>query len=400
VDAAAGYGHDTFQEMINFEFLSPSLIKFGPGVFNHLGELLNGMGKKTLVVLGSGSLRASGAVERLLKQLDEIRIDYCFYEGISAEPEIETADKGVLLAREYGCDLVIGLGGGSVIDTAKAIAGLATHEGSVMDYLEGVGKGLIINRPSLPCVAIPTTAGTGTEVTKNAVISSRNGRFKKSLRSPYLIPKIALIDPALTLTLPPNWTAWGGMDVLTQLIESYVSKKAQPIPEALALYGIPLVANNLLPAYKTGTDLGAREKMALAALLSGLALANSGLGAAHGLASALGAYCPLPHGLACAMLLPAVMELNIESNIEKFARIGEALTGSRDYKSPSQAAGAGIRFVRELLSSLDISSNLRNYGIEPDMVQLLVTASFGSSMSGNPKDLSTDDLTTLLQKLL
>jgi alcohol dehydrogenase class IV len=386
--------------MINFEFLSPSLIKFGSGVFDHLVELLNGIGKMALVVLGSGSLRASGAIERLLKQLEARRIDYCFYEGISAEPESESVDKGVLLAREYGCDLVIGLGGGSVIDTAKAIAGLATHEGSVIDYLEGVGKGLIINRPSLPCVAIPTTAGTGAEVTKNAVISSRKGQFKKSLRSPYLIPKIALIDPALTLTLPPNWTAWGGMDVLTQLIESYVSKKAQPIPEALALYGIPLVANNLLLAYKTGTDLAAREKISLAALLSGLALANSGLGAAHGLASALGAYYPLPHGLACAILLPAVMELNLEFNIERFACIGRALTGISDYKSPSQAAEAGIRFVRELLSALDIASHLRNYGIESDMVQCLAAAAFGSSMSGNPKDTSINDLTTLLQKLL
>lgn len=339
-------------------------------------------------------------MDRLLKQLAARGINHHLYEGISEEPEIETVDQGVMLAREYGCDLVIGMGGGSVIDTAKAIAGLTTNEGSVTDYLEGVGKGRAITNPSLPCIAIPTTAGTGAEVTRNAVISSCKGRFKKSIRSPYLIPKIALIDPTLTLTLPPNWTAWGGLDALTQLIEAYVSKKAQPIPEALALYGISLVANNLLPVYKDGNDLAARENMSLAALLSGLALANSGLGAAHGLASALGAYYPIPHGLACAILLPYVMELNLEVNPTRFARIGEALTGISSYNNPLPTAWAGVKFVKELIVALDIPPDLKSYGIEQALAPVLASASFGSSMSGNPKDVSGDELTTLLQKLL
>lgn len=386
--------------MIAFEFLSPALIKFGSGVLEHLNELLSGAGKNALVVLGRGSLRTCGVVDRLLKQLAARGINHHLYEGISEEPEIETVDQGVMLAREYGCDLVIGMGGGSVIDTVKAIAGLTTNEGSVMDYLEGVGKCLTITKPSLPCIAIPTTAGTGAEVTRNAVISSRKGRFKKSIRSPYLIPKIALIDPTLTLSLPPTWSAWGGLDALTQLIEAYVSKKAQPIPEALALYGISLVANNLLPVYKNGNDLAARENMSLAALLSGLALSNSGLGAAHGLASALGAYYPIPHGLACAILLPYVMELNLEVNPTRFARIGEALTGISSYNNPLQAAGAGVKFVKELIVALDIPPGLKSYGIDQALAPVLATASFGSSMSGNPKDVSLDELATLLKRLL
>jgi alcohol dehydrogenase class IV len=386
--------------MINFDFLSPPLIKFGSGVLDHLGELIYGTGKRALVVLGRGSLRACGIVDQLLAKLAEKNIDCCLYEGISGEPEIGTIDQGVTLARDYGSDMVIGLGGGSVIDTAKAIAGLVTNGGPVMDYLEGVGKDLGITKPALSCIAIPTTAGTGAEVTKNAVISSQKMQFKKSLRSPYLIPKIALIDPALTLTLPPNWTAWGGMDALTQLIESYVSRKAQPIPQALALYGISLIANNLLPAYKNGSALSAREKMSLAALLSGLALANSGLGAAHGLVSAIGAYYPIPHGLACAILLPSVMELNLAVNPDKFAHIGQALTGISDFKSPFEAAEAGVNFVKHLLTDLNIPSNLRSYGIGQDMAPILATASFGSSMSGNPKDVSVEELTELLQKLL
>jgi alcohol dehydrogenase class IV len=386
--------------MISFDFYSPTLIKFGSGTFSQLGELLEGMGRKALVVVGRSSLRASGAVDCLLDQLSRKRISYCLYEGISQEPEIETVDQGVSLAKDYGCDLVIGLGGGSVIDTAKAIAGLVTNGGSVIDYLEGVGKGLVITTPSLPWIAIPTTAGTGAEATKNAVISSHQDHFKKSIRSPYLLPKIALVDPALTLSLSPQWTAYCGIDALTQLIESYVSRKAQPLPEALALYGVSLVANNLLTAFKEGDNLAVREKMSLASLLSGLALANAGLGAAHGLASALGAYYKLPHGLLCAILLPHVMELNLGSALEKFARLGEVLTGIKDYRTPSQAAEAGIKYVKELLVALDIPSDLRPYGIDKDKAPLLAQASFGSSMSGNPRDISLEELTTFLQTLL
>jgi len=385
---------------ISFDFSSPPLIRFGSGTFNQLGSLMRGLGRRAFIVTGARSLRLSGTYDRLISQLTKEGIEYFIYDRVTGEPDISMVEQGVLLAKQHHTEFIVGIGGGSVLDTAKAIAGLFTNPGSVMDYLEGVGKGYQLVNPSLPWIAIPTTAGTGAEVTRNAVICSRQAHFKKSIRSIHLLPRITLVDPELTLSLPPHLTAWCGMDALTQLIEAYVSKKAQPLPDALALYGISLLADNLLVAYRNGHDLEAREKVALASLLSGLVLANAGLGAAHGLASALGAYYEIPHGLLCAILLPQVMELNLNSSLERYARLGEALTGTRDYKDQLEAANSGLRFIRKLLEALDIPPNLRDFNISKETVPHLARAAFGSSMSGNPRDLDEEELVSLLYRLL
>lgn len=384
---------------MNFEFYTANRIIFGEGVSEQIGKIASNFGSKALIVLGGGSLRKNGVVDRICKCLSNANIEYRFYEGIDKEPEVETIDAGTEYALKCKVNLVIGIGGGSVIDTGKAISGLYTNGGSVIQYLEGVGVGSQITKEALPYIAIPTTAGTGAEVTKNAVIASKKGKFKKSIRSSYLIPRVALVDPTLTLSVPPSVTAATGMDALTQLIEPYVSKKAQPLTDALAIYGIPLVARSLEKAVNDGSDINARTDMALASLISGCALANSGLGAVHGIAASLGANFGIPHGLACGILLPYVMELNLQSNIKKFATIGRALTDSY-LDDPEKACMAGVEFVKELSRKIGIPQDLREFGITKEDIPVLVEGSRGSSMSGNPKELSDKEVADLLGKLI
>jgi alcohol dehydrogenase class IV len=380
---------------MNFEFYTASRIVFGEGSVEQAGIIASEMGKNALIVLGGGSLRKNGVVGRLVENLGSCGVKVNFYEGVSKEPEVETVDEGVEIAVRCKADLIIGIGGGSVIDTAKAISGVASNGGSVKDYLEGVGTGREITKPALPYIAIPTTAGTGAEVTKNAVISSSAEKFKKSIRSQYLIPRAAIVDPVLTLDLPPAITAACGMDALAQLIEPYISKKAKPFADALAIYGIPLVARSLAKAVDNGRDIEARTDMCLASLLSGCALANSGLGAAHGIAASLGANFGVPHGLACGILLPHIMKINMKSNPVKFASIGEALTGRR-FADREEAGEAGVDFVRELARRIGIPANLKQFGIKPSDIKDLVIGSKGSSMSGNPVELGDEELAGLL----
>lgn len=384
---------------LNFEFQTASKILFGKDKFYHLEVLAPQYANNYLVVSGGGSIHRSGRMEELEEQLLNAGSSFYHYSGIIDEPEPETIDRGVEIARSKNCNGVIAIGGGSVIDTGKAIAGLMTNEGCIEDYLEGVGIGRRMVADPAPFIAIPTTAGTGSEVTKNAVITCSVKKYKKSFRDDRLMPDIALVDPALTLTLPPNNTATSGMDALTQLIESYVSKKAQPIPEALAIHGIKLAGNSLTRAYDQGQDLEAREAMAMASLLSGICLANSGLGAAHGIAAALGSHYGIPHGLACSILLPYVMEFNMESQLEKFADIGRILVND-PIEDPRQAAQAGIERVRDISASMGIPSDLREFSIEPEDLPSLAHSSRGGSMSGNPVYMKDDDIIALLKRLI
>ncbi|MDZ7261320.1 MAG: iron-containing alcohol dehydrogenase, partial [candidate division KSB1 bacterium] len=385
--------------MKNFEFYSAGRIIFGSGSFTNIGEVAAPYGHKALIVLGGGSLRKQGLVDVLIEKLITARVDFVFYEGIDREPEVEMVDRGVEMAKQNRCQLIIAVGGGSVIDTGKAISGLVTNGGSVLDYLEGVGKGAVISRPALPFIAVPTTAGTGAEVTKNAVICSRKDKFKKSIRSPYLIPEVALVDPELTVSLPPRQTAYSGMDALTQCIEAYVCKNSQPLTDALALYGIKLASQSLVEAYRNGDNLKAREEMALCSLLSGLALANAGLGAVHGIGAALGAHFNIPHGLVCAVLLPIVMEANYPYAMTKYAEVGQALTG-KTYSSAEAAAKAGIDFIRRLVQEIGIPSSLSELGIKEKDIPVLVRNSVGPSMSANPRTFSEEELTNLLMAWL
>jgi alcohol dehydrogenase class IV len=381
---------------MRFEFATAGRIFFGPGTLGDAGAMASGLGRCALIVCGSNSSRA----RPLLSRVEAAGLKCCVFET-PGEPTIGHITNGVNQAREFGCDIVIGFGGGSVIDSAKAIAGLATNAGDIFNYLEVIGKGKPLTLPGLTCIAIPTTAGTGAEVTRNAVLASPDRREKVSLRSPFLLPRVAIVDPELTYQLPPAWTAFTGLDALTQLIEPYVSIRANPITDAFCIEGISRAARSLQRAFDHGEDRAAREGMALASLLGGLALANSGLGAVHGFAAPIGGIFAAPHGAICAALLPHVMEINVRALRERvtagdallrYDRVAALLTGKRE-------AGArdGINWVTELCDRLQVP-RLRTYGVtENDLALLVKKAAQASSMKANPIVLTNEELTEVLQ---
>jgi alcohol dehydrogenase class IV len=380
--------------MSGFEFFGVGRIVFGSGKNAVAGEIAASLGHSPLVVHNS-----DGVIERLLGLLTQSNLSAVVVRQ-RGEPTVAHVDAGVEEARRGNCDCVIGLGGGSAIDAAKAIAGLLGNGGSAIDYMEIVGKGKKITRPAVPWMAIPTTAGTGAEVTRNAVIGLPEKRFKASIRSEHLLARVALIDPELGMTVSPAVTASSGMDALCQLIESYTSTGASPMTDALALAGIPLAAGNLRAAHRDGKNLDAREAMALAALLSGQTLTSAGLGAVHGFAAALGANFPIPHGTICAALLPHIIAVNIESlralpaekgreGLDRYAEIGRRLGGGG-------GVDACVAFTRELVRELNLPP-LGNFGLGPQHIpEMVALARKTSSMKYNPVVLSDEALSSAL----
>ena len=308
-------------------------------------------------------------------------------------------DEATRIARAEGCDLVIALGGGSVIDAGKAVAGMIGNPGGVLDYLELVGGGKPLPGPGAPFVAVPTTAGTGAEVTRNAVLDVPEHGVKASLRSPHLLARLAVVDPELTLSLPPHVTASTGMDALTQLIEPFVGNAANPLVDGVCREGLARAARSLASAYRDGSDLAAREDMALAALCGGIALANARLGAVHGFAGVLGGATGQAHGARCARLLPFVMEANVRAVGERgdpavmrrYDEVARTLTGD-----PEADARAGVSWVRGLCAEMRIPP-LREAGLSVgDCGRLLPLARRASSMRGNPVELSDAELRGVL----
>jgi alcohol dehydrogenase class IV len=390
--------------MTDYDFLSPQRIVFGWGRRREAGALARGLGRRALIVTGSRTLERRGVLAEIEALLRGAGVEPVRLAPVSREPEIGDVDDAVARARGLGVtgdDLVIGLGGGSALDLAKAVAALVTQvePASVVEYLEGVGTGRTIERPPLPMIAIPTTAGTGTEATKNAVISSTEGRYKKSLRSDLMVPRIALVDPELAVSVPADVTAATGMDAVTQLIEAYLSRRSKPIPRALCLAGLEQAIPAIVEAVENGASRPAREAMAHAALLSGMALANSGLGLAHGVAAALGVHCGVPHGLACAVMLPAALRVNAPVCRADYVRLAPLITG-RVWKPDDAAVSAVIEHIEELNRRLRIPSRLSELGIVRGDLQALVPASRGNSMSGNPRELSDAELSALREEML
>jgi len=381
------------------EFFAPGKIIFGPGGLSQVGEEAKRLGSKVLVVLGRSAMRKSGALDRLTHLLTENNLEYIIYENILSDPTVETVDTGASFARKGSCNLVIALGGGSVLDTGKAISAMVTNEGSVADYQEIEGKGRKFQYKPIPFIAIPTTSGTGSEATINAVITNTELGLKKSIRDPWLIPEIALVDPELTLSLPPHITAICGGDALTQCIESYLGKKSQEITDALALHAIGLIGKSLIKAAKEGKNLEARKDMAMAALLSGLCLSNSGLGAAHALSHPLGVYYKIPHGLSCAVLLPYVMEYNLPVVTKKLAKIAECLGENISSLSETEAAQRAVENIKEILSAVGIKKNLSEWKIKEKDFSQLIKGAKGGSLNNNPRDTSDEDLIELLYKM-
>jgi alcohol dehydrogenase class IV len=381
------------------EFYTPGKIIFGPGGLSQVGAEAKRLGNKVLVVLGRSAMRKSGALDRLTHLLTENNLKYIIYENIPSDPTVETVDTGASLARKGSCNLVIALGGGSVLDTGKAISAMVTNEDSVADYHEIKGKGRKFQHKPIPFIAIPTTSGSGSEATRNAVIINTKLGLKKSIRDPWLIPEVALVDPELTLSLPPHITAACGGDALTQCIESFLGKKSQEITDALALHAIGLIGKSLVKAVKDGKNLEARKNMAMAALLSGLCLSNSGLGAAHALSHPLGVYYKIPHGLSCAVLLPYVMEYNLPVITKKHVKIAQALGEDISLLSEMEAAQRAVEKIKEILSEIGIKENLSEWGIKEEGFPQLIKGAKGGSLNNNPRDTSDEDLIELLYKM-
>jgi alcohol dehydrogenase class IV len=408
---------------LTYDFVTPSRIVFGWGRRREVGALARSLGRRAFVVCGSQTLELNGALHEIIEFLRREGVDAVRTEIISREPLVEDVDRCVAFLRENRAgagDLVLAVGGGSAIDLAKAAAALVTQDttSSVLDYLEGHGKGPKIVNTALPVLAMPTTGGTGSEATKNAVITSYDPPFKKSLRSELMVPRIVLVDPELSVSVPPHITAWTGMDAITQLVESLVSRRATATTEAIALRGLQLGVANLADAYRYGNSQPARDAMAHAALLSGIALANSGLGMAHGVAAALGVHCRTPHGLACAVMLPVAIRINrsLPAVEVKFARAGWKLLTFAVPTPPSTVSEAALKKYVEirdearaeavvhklnsLLDELKIPRRLSEIGVKPEQIPLLVRDSRGNSMSGNPRELSDEELTQILEEML
>jgi alcohol dehydrogenase class IV len=379
---------------MRFEFATATRIVFGEGASADLPELARTFGTHPLVITGASPGRVSALVSAISAETF----------SVPAEPTVDLVRDGARRARQAGCDVVIAIGGGSAIDAGKAIAALATNGGEPLDFLEVVGKGSAISVPPLPLIAVPTTAGTGSEVTRNAVLGSPEHGIKASLRSPLMLPKVALVDPELTWSLPPAVTASTGLDALTQLIEPYVSTRANPLTDAICAEGIPYAARALRRACRDGSDREARRDMALASLFGGLALANAGLGVVHGFASPLGGSWKAPHGALCAALLPHGMFANVtamrarapqHSALERYTVIARLLTGR-----PDATADDGVDWVGALCADLNVPP-LRAWGItEADLPGVVEEAARASSMKANALQLTTPELLAAVKAAL
>jgi alcohol dehydrogenase class IV len=389
---------------LNYDFLAPRKIVFGWGRRRELGNLAQSLGRRAFLVTGLPEDVAKNVLPEITDSLQKNRIAVVPLRTILHEPEVADVDRQAVELRHEKPgegDFLLAVGGGAAIDLAKALAALAVNDpdASVADYLEGVGRGLQIINPPFPVLAMPTTAGTGAEATKNAVISSYDPPFKKSLRDDRIMPQIALVDPELTVSVPPAVTAASGMDAITQLLESYISKKARPIPQALAMQGLMLALPAIAEAVENPASRPAREAMAHAALLSGMALANSGLGLAHGVAAALGVHCRVPHGAACALMLPTALRINREFRQAELAQLAHAVYGGEVPDAPKEAADFLIEKVENLCDRVKIPRRLKDAGVNRNQIPSIVKDSRGSSMSGNPRDLNDAELQALLEEI-
>ena len=380
---------------MSFEFTAPARIIFGEGKLGDAARLAASMGSRALVVEGR-----SGRAEPLVLALREQRISTTTLR-VASEPTVSLVELGTAHARRERCDVVIALGGGSVIDAAKAIAALITNEAPLRDYLEVIGKGRPLTNRSAPLIAIPTTAGTGAEVTRNAVLMAEEERVKVSLRSALMLPAVALIDPELTYSLPPAITASTGLDALTQCIEPFVSPNANPLSDAVAREGIRRAAGALRRVFRDGADVDARRDMAVASLCGGLALANAKLGAVHGFAAPLGGMFPIPHGVACARLLPSVAEMNVRalrarapssSALDRYDEVARIVTGNHAARAEDAAA-----WLEALVEELAVP-RLTTYEVtSEDIARVVAAARQASSMQGNPIVLTDDELAEALR---
>lgn len=384
---------------MDFGFATATRIVFGPGRSAEAGTLARSLGRRALLVVGADPTRADGIHDRLAEAGVAVGLF-----PVAGEPSLAMVSRGTELARAGSHELVVACGGGSVIDAGKAIAALATNPGDPLDFLEVVGRGRPLRAAPLPFMAIPTTAGTGAEVTRNAVLSVPEQRVKASLRSPLMLPRVALVDPRLMHGLPPALTATTGLDALTQLLEPFVSVRANPLTDALCREGLRRCARSLLRAFHDGDDADAREDMALASLFGGLALANAGLGAVHGFAAPIGGMFPAPHGAVCAALVAPVTRANLAAlrgrrpdspALARYTEAARILTGDVE-----ATADDGAAWLARLVVDLKIPGLAAHSVTANDLSEITAKAAQASSMKGNPITLEPGELSAILAAAL
>ena len=384
---------------MNFEFTAPQRVIFGPGAVRQVGALAAGFGRRALAVTGRDVERAAPVLEQLRAQGVAATVF-----AVAGEPTVAGVGQGAAQAVQIAAELVVACGGGSPLDAAKAIAALATNGGQPLDYMEVVGRGQPLAKPSLPLIAIPTTAGTGSEVTRNAVLTSPEHGVKASMRSFSMVPRIAVVDPELTYGLPPAVTASTGLDALTQLVEPFTCNRTNPLVDALCREGLGRVARSLRRAWSHGRDAAARENMALASLFGGFALANAGLGAVHGFSGVIGGMFRAPHGAVCAALLPHVMAVNRRALQERapdsplaarYEEVARLLTGN-----PAASAEEGVAWVARLARDLEVPA-LAACGVKAEHVPLIVErAAVASGTKANPIELTRAELAEILRRAI
>ena len=384
---------------MKFEFMTANRIIFERGSISRIGKLAKEFGTKVLLSTGM-SPEATDKVVKLLKDegLEVVVV------VVTKEPSIENLEVSLAVARKEKCDVVVGFGGGSAMDTGKIISAMMDNPGEVLDYLEVIGKGMTLVNPSIPCIAVPTTSGTGAEVTKNSVLGSITNKVKVSLRSPFLLPKIVLLDPEMTISVPPSVTASTGLDALTQVIEPFVSNAANPFTDAFCREGMKRASESLRKAFDDGSDIDARVNMSLASLMGGLALANAKLGAVHGFAGVLGGMYPIPHGVVCATLLPYTIKTNVEAlsarlpaseYLKRFDEVGQILTGNLNAN-----ARDAVNWIQDLCTHLNVP-RLSAFGItEKEFPEIVEKSKVASSMKGNPIVLTDEELFAILKSAL
>lgn len=379
-----------------FSFTGARRIVFGTGSFAKLAEHIQALKVRRPLVVLDKNLAAAGFQEKVEEVLGQSGLKISFFDKADPEPKLDLADEGARIALKGKCDLVVGVGGGSAMDLAKAVAAVAGNQGHAVDYL-GLNK---VPGPGLPMIMIPTTAGTGSEVTFTAVFVRPDLKKKEGMNSPYLYPDIALLDPELTLTLPPEPTATTGLDALCHAVESYTSINASPMSEMLSLEAIRLIAENLRTCVHNGRDLESREQMLLGSLYAGLGLANAGVTAVHSLSYPLGGQYGVPHGLANTILLPHVMSFNLSGNPEKFAVIAEVMGEVTENLPSREAAWLSVEAVKTLIEDCGIYTTLEVLDIPRDSFPALakVALTVARPLENNPRKLTLDDAVEIYEE--
>lgn len=384
-------------KLSNFRYEIPTVIEFGRGYIKNLNKHVKQLGGTKVLIVGDPGVLHAGIVRRLETPLEEAGTPYVTFTDVGTEASIESVDKGTDFAKLAGCDIVVGVGGGSALDTAKAIGLMLKYPGNIRDYI-GLDK---VPGPTVPVIAVPTTAGTGSEITRFAVLSDKDAKAKLSVGSMYICPTLALGDPELTVSLPPHITAATGMDALTHALESFVNKATQPISEALSIQSMKLIAKSLRLAVIQGENSDARSDMLLASTLAAMAFNSTRLGLAHALAIPLGAHFKIPHGVVNAILLPEVMKFNIIGNTEKFIEIARIFGENTDHLSARDAAERAVAAVRQLNLDVGIKQTLSDYGVEEDHLDFIVEEAMESgNVPVNPVKPTIEDLKNICRALI